>query len=543
MILTEEQVIEIVKDNQVIESEYLLARKQHNELVALIDGKNFDKELINNIEHIESSEKIKARKKYSRDIRDFFERLKLPISSVFTSTGGTTKYSFKNETVYKQFLSIISNLQDGKSLRKLIQDNFVDLYHVDPNGLVFMEYETEYETKVYPTYKSINCIRDYETKGQLVEYVLFEPKHADKGQLIWRLVDDKKDYTIIQDGESFTIDLEKTFEHPFGEVPAIILSDIVDIKEEIRVSPFNSIVPLAKELARDTSIKTIYKFLNGFPTHWRYVTQCRSCQGTGKKNGATCEDCDGHGYYKKKDVTDIVTLPIPSNDGVKLAPDIAGFISPDLATWDKYTNEIEYLEKLAYQTVWGTTYEKGTNETATGRFIDTQPVTNKLNRYADYCEFLEWKITEWVANFVDATKPKFETISTILYGRRFIIVSPEILLENYYKAKLSNANIVILDRLLNEYVTSKYINDVDLLREELVKISIEPYVHLSIQEVFNIFGTNEAKKKNYFKDWWNDNKALITTLTEEQLSDKFDTDYNIFNPKPINQNDSNLQIS
>ena len=97
MILTIEQIQEIILDNQTVDTEILLARKQHKELLALIDGKGFDNELIKTIEHIESSEKAAARKKYSRDIRDVFERLKLPISNVFTSTGGMRKFNFKSE--------------------------------------------------------------------------------------------------------------------------------------------------------------------------------------------------------------------------------------------------------------------------------------------------------------------------------------------------------------------------------------------------------------------------------------------------------------
>jgi hypothetical protein len=540
MILTFDDCVKIIQDNTVICSSIQNARKEHNELSALITGRNFDKELINKIEHIESEEKQKSRKKYSRPIIDFFERLKLPISNIFTSTGSVRKYDFRSEKIYDDFINTISKLKDGKSLTKYIQDVCLDLYHVDPNGLFFIEYSTENNKfEVYPTYKSINCIRYYESKGQLTEYVLFEPEHIEGGKLSWRLVDDLVDYRIIQDGDYFTIDESKTFTHPFGEPPAIIISDIVDsCDDDLRKSPFSIIVPLSKEIARDTSIKTLYKFLHGFPTHWRYVTMCRKCNGVGKVNGKSCEECDGHGYYKKKDVTDIVTLPIPTESGMKLAPDIAGYISPDLETWNQYTTEIELLEKLAYQTIWGTTFEKGSNETATGRFIDTQPVTAKLNRYADYCEFIEWKITEFIANFIDNSKAKDEFVSTVLYGRRFIIVSPDILLENYYKAKTQNANNIILDRLLNEYVTSKYINDIDLLKEELVKISIEPYVHLSISEVNSIFGRQEALKKNYFSDWWSDNKYLLDNGKDEEfLTNKFETDYNNYKLK---QNDSNL---
>ena len=50
------------------------------------------------------------------------------------------------------------------------------------------------------------------------------------------------------------------------------------------------------------------------------------------------------------------------------------------------------------------------------------------------------------------------------------------------KARLDGANSMILDRLMNEYITSKFKGDAKLLREELVKYELEPYKHLSIEE-------------------------------------------------------------
>jgi len=539
MILTEEQAIQIVKDNQTVCKSIKKARDYNKELSALINGDGFAEELINRIEHIESEDKAKARLKYARNIQDYFSRLLSPIQNIFSSAGGIVKFNIPNESQYKTFLDTISNIRDGKSLSKYIQDYWVNLYHSDPNGLIFIEYSTNEGLEIKPTYKNINCIRNYEPNGQVCEWVLFEPETEEDGTKEWRLVDDLTDWTIYQSGELYQVSTDETFTHPFGEVPSVIISDIIDIKNKIRLSPFDSIIGLSKEYARDQSIKTIYKFLNGFPTHWRYVTQCRACQGTSKKDNKSCPDCDGHGYYKKKDVTDMVTLPIPSNDGVKLAPDIAGYISPDLATWDQYTKELDILEKIAYNTHWGTNVQNATNETATGRFIDIQPVMNRLNSYADTAEFVEWKITELIANAVLPAKVKNESVSLIVYGRRFIIDSPDVILENYNKAKKDNANITILDRLFNEYLTSKYKNDPAWLREENIKASIEPYLHLSILETSTIFGTQEAKKKNYFQDWWNDNKKDIVTKSDESLKQKFESDYKQFK---LENNDDSVQL-
>jgi hypothetical protein len=518
----DQEAIDFVRHNQDAPKHVVFGREQRRELFALIEGDGFLSELINKIEHIESKEKAKARKKYSRSIIDLYERLLNPIGNVFSATGGSKKYEVGPESRLKDFLNKASRLRDGKSVQKYVETTWMPLYHSDPNGVIFMEYTTKQKhgkDDVYPTYKSIDRIRNYIPRGQLCEAILFEPKNVKVfnteglfvGKTIhWRLVDDAKEYTIKQEGNTFTVVQDLTFEHPFGQVPAIINSDIIKIGTvEFKVSPIHKIKELTKEYARDQSIKTLYKFLQGFPTHWRYVTECKVCHGvgkTGENNGTinarkNCPDCDGKGFYMKKDVTDMVTLNVPtSKDDVKLAPDIAGFVSPDLETWGVYTGELELLENLAEDTHWGTHKEKGVNETATARFIDVQPVMKKLNKYADVAEWVEKKLSEWVFLFMFPGTKEFEI--NVHYGRRYIIESPDVILAKYQEARKNGANNIVLDRLFNEFLTAKYGDDPQWLRVELLKSQVEPWLHMSIVEVNDIFGRDEAIKKSLFTDWW-----------------------------------------
>jgi len=497
-----EDIIAFVKEHQQVSKEFQTAREQHRELLALVEGDDFKKELIKRIEKIESEDKAVSRKKHSRNIVDFYERLLNPISNVFSATGGSKKYELKGDQL-TDLLNKIANIRGGKSIEKFVQEKWIPLYHVDPNGIIFIEFLLKDGIeRIKPTYKSINTIRAYRHKGQLLEALLFEPIVV-KSAMLWRVVDDLNEYIVIQTGDMFVVDELKTFPHPFGEVPGIIISDIVKINKDIRLSPIHRIVELSKEYARDQSIKTIYKFLHGFPIFWKYIATCKTCHGVGKTGDKFCTGCEGKGFYQKKDVTDVVTLPMPTKEDVKLAPDIAGFISPDLKTWDQYTLELELLERIAEQTHWGTFKEKKNNETATGRFIDTQPVINKLTMYSSSAEFIEWKITEWCANFLDPAKDKKESIAFISYGRRYIIEPPDVILDRYEKAKEKGDNTTILDRLLNEYVTAKYRSDPAWLRKELLKLEIEPYIHLTIEQVLEIFGREEAQRKGLFEKWWN----------------------------------------
>ena len=508
MTFTNEEAIELIKVKQHLTPETELLRQNSRELYALVEGDYFKEELISRIEHIEGEKKSKARKKYSRDIQDFFERLFQPIDNISYATGGNKVYKIENDDIHRKFLKQIDNIKDSNTLQHWVMNVAIKLSHVDPNGIMFMEYTTNPKTEIYPTYKSINDIRAYERRGQLLNWLLFEPEEGEdeNGKYqTFRFVDEKSDRTFKQEGEVYTLIENKSFEHPFGEVPAIINSNIVKVGKDYRISPISPILGLSREYARDQSIKTIYKFLHGFPIHWRYVTECDNCKGTGKTKEGNCGSCDGRGYLQKSDVTDMATIPTPK-DGDPILTKVSGYESPDLETWGKYTDELNLFEKIAFRTFWGTLL--GTEETFGGRKTTTevifnkQPIENRLNKYADYAEFVEWKMSEWILNFIDPSKKKNESNIVVKYGRNYVIEPSDTILERYKLAKDNQENDVILDDLFKQYLQTTYRTNPIELSVNLLKSKIEPYIHQSLQDVIDVFGSEEAQKKILFGKWW-----------------------------------------
>ena len=213
-----EEIIAFVKEHLQVSPNFKLAREQHTELLALIEGDDFKEELIKEIEQIESPDKAESRKKYSRNIVDLYERLLNPISNVFSATGGSKKYELEGDQL-TDLLKKISNIRGGKSIEKFVQEMWIPLYHVDPNGIIFMEFfRKDGEERIKPTYKSINTIRAYRHKGQLLEVLLFEPKTIDN-KVFWRLVDDVKEYIVVQNGDLFTVNEDLTFEIHLEKCP------------------------------------------------------------------------------------------------------------------------------------------------------------------------------------------------------------------------------------------------------------------------------------------------------------------------------------
>lgn len=486
------------------------ARKYSKELCALVEGEDFAQELIVQIEHLESSAKAEARQKYSRDIRSFFSRLFLPIQNVFAATGGVKNYKNGDKQLseqnLKKLLSTISNIRDGKSIERYIETQWIPLYHTDPAGVLWIQYKVEKssDVDVYPTYQNINAIRNYQADGQLVENIIFEP-YVILDKRYWVVVDDAKQYTVIEEGEFFTMSADplKTFEHPFGEAPVIIISDLVD-KYGNRLSPIHDILPDAKEYARDLSIKTIYKFLQGFPKHWMRKAICGECHGTRKVGDKNCTTCSPTGVTAKKDVTDVAVLPFNPDQEITIrGNDVMGFVSPDIETWKMMNEELDRGEDECYETLWGLESTKSVTKTATEIYLDKQPQINKLNKYANTAEWIEWKITELCANIIDLTKDKNQSISLIVYGRRYILEGIDTIQKKYEDAKDAGDNAVILDGIFDELITVKFKNDPQCMRMELLKARCEPYPHNSTDQINTYFGANEVARKIYFQSWWN----------------------------------------
>jgi hypothetical protein len=518
----EAEAISVIKANQSITPQWVKMREYSKELKSLVNGTDFLEELICKIEGIESELKAKARSKYSKDITSMFAKLFQPIDNVYYATGGLKDYDIK-ESIKTKYLQKIANIRDNKTLSEWVQNNAIQLFNTDPNGLIFLEYK---ENDVYPTYKSIDAVRHYKSKGQVLDYVLFEPKIKD-GSSFWRIVDDVKDYTFKQNGNDFVLVDDKTFTHPFGQVPALVCSNINVVGEKNKLAAIHNIIPDAKEYARDQSFLTLYKIYKGNPIFWKYIQMCGDCEGSGVVDDKPCKSCNGHGeYVGKNDVTDVVKLPIPDDkDSPVIAPNIAGFISPDLEVWGKYEETLSNTFDSIYKTHWGTMYgmqqdkTKG-RKTATEVIADKQPLENQLNKYADFAEYIEWKLSEWILNFYDIAKPKDESKITINLGRRYIIESYDVLLERYEKSITAESNNTILDKLFVEYLGAKYRNNPIDLQVNLAKAAVEPYIHLSLTNVLSIFGNEEAQRKVLFQKYW----QTVTVFNDtEKIKKDFDS--------------------
>lgn len=480
-------------------------KKKHN---AIVNGEGF-MDLLLHIEGVEDSVRAIARKKYTKDIRSTVSKLMNLRNNVFHANGGNEEDKL-SDTQRQQFNSVIKTIKGNKSLHKYLADNFFDLQDIDPNGVVLMQYaidELTKEAKPSPVYKSIDDIVYYEADGQQVKYIILNTGKDKEHNTVYRYIDSDVDLLCTYRGRKVIVQENSIMPVPFSDCPALILSDKQRVGSEIRESMIDEIYPDLEDFARNKSILTIYRVIHGVPYFWEYAASCETCYGSGKTLGdmdeeMTCTSCDGNGLRKRRDVTSAVQLTMPRNNADPIiTPNIAGYIQPDIATWKQLKEDLTDATDDMFASLWGTNYVSMDNNTATGKWIDTQPITNRLDELSSTVEWVHNKLANWVLEVVIKTALPQSPYRKV-YGRRFIIDSPDTILDKYIQAKNSGLDIVILDNVMREYISSKYKTDPSMEERMTTKFILDPFRHHSLDEVNAVFGTDSALAKQAYEQWW-----------------------------------------
>jgi len=461
-------------------------------------------EYLNHIEGYENSTQYSLRKDFATSNKFVFTNLLRPVDKVFSASGGSTIIKTKTETSEKLLSVKLADVSGGVSLKKWIQKIQSNKYYSDPGGLVFFEWTKD---RTFPTLKDISSTRNYESNGRNVEWVLFEPfKRETNGKEhegdYYRIVDDSYDYLIhVVDG-NYTVIEEESYTNPWGYVPAIINSDILDSTLTYHVSPVDSVIDLADNYLRSMSIKNIYEFLHGYPMFWAYVQPCRRCDGTGLYEGKDCALCDGEGHTFKKDVSDVIKLrPPATTEEPKLAPDVAGYVEPSTGTPPEMRTNLDWIWGLMHFTMWGTSRQQtASNETATAAFIDVQPVNDRLNMFSDAFEQTEKLMTDIIGKFY--VRENYEGAS-VNNGRRYMVEPPDVIWQKYQAARTSGSPKVSLDYLLMQFYQTEFKDDIINMAAATKGIKIEPFVHKTDEEINSLPVKEEDKlAKYYFNEFW-----------------------------------------
>jgi len=478
-----------------------LARKRHSELNMHINGVDVK---VQKIDGYEDDTQKKLRDKLTRSNKSLYARLLKPNDKVFSAKGGSRYYEL-SDRLRKDFTSATYK---GYTIQRWVKQ-CINKFYVDPNGLFFVEVGKDGEP--YPTYKSINSIRDYGFDGLICQYVIFEPKELPDGVKQYRVVDDRRDIIVqTKDGENFDILKDETYRNILGRVPAIRISQTPDDVYNIMASPVETTLETAEEYLQNNSTKSVYKYLHLYPIFWRYLEDCSYCQGTGEIEGKTCKYCNGSGLKKTKSVSEVIGLPQPKDAAdPTIAPNVAGYVQPDLETLREMREEFKQLIKEMEFDLWGSnTREDSSNETATAAFLNVQPVYDKLNDSSLWAEYVDKSITDFIGEIKYRSAYKGSSIS---YGRRYILETPDVIFDKYVKYKAAGSPKTTLDYFLTQYYQSQFESDSTSMLMYIKLLKIEPFVHSTDVEIQGL-NVNQIDyyKKIYFNEW-------VKTLKQENI--------------------------
>ena len=511
------------------------ARKMNEKLLLHIEGVGLQ-EYLSRINNYENELQYEARKKHAISNKFVSEELLRPIDNIFTAKGGGKYYQFSTqaETKEKELREILSNVKHGQSLSEYIETEWTNKFITDPNGLIFCEIENEEEgetePKIEPCYKSIQKIRLYHQDGIYVNWVIFEPhkKYVDPedekkiSEYFWA-VDEKFYYEYLKDDQG--VSESNRIENTFGFVPAVICSNIPDPITGWKRSPIDAQIELLDRYVLSNSVLTITEFNHNYPNEWEVVPDCNICKGEGTLDNdhgnETCPSCGGSGRYTKKDVTDktLIREPVSGETlGIPTPPNGYSYLPTE--PWELMVKSVDRYFNMVINSHWGATKEKKDNETATGRWIDVQPVNNRLSKYSKSAQLTHNKLADIFGKFYF---PETFIKSDITYGQRYLIETPDQIWKKYLDAKDKKAPVSTLDLLLTQYIESEFKENDIMFQYELRKIKLEPFVHWDIETVrgSSVISNDDKAMKEYFNEWVNTLSIKdIISKTMDELRNK-----------------------
>jgi hypothetical protein len=514
---------------------------------------------IKNCDYFESPDIYKIRKDGAVSNQDMFARLLQSEQMVFTAKGGSAYFGLpksEEQTMH----GLLENVRSGMTMRKWMETFALEAYRADPMSLIFMEQKSQMEVaedsdtvdpQVYPTYKSIYSIFDYQLEGRKVEYVCFSltPAQAlafgvsdptlsdnqpnilpDQKSKYYRFVDDAMDIILKLDNAivseaTMVAGLQNPVMNPWNRCPAFIVSDLVEFNDPYCfASPLKKTVELANTFLYDRSVRDLQKRYHGFSKAVEPLMQCGTCMGLGLLQNQPCPDCSkpgdtkGSGYKIKTKVSDVARFPLEILENTSFDfKKLFGYVTPDIQGWDKQDTSLEALENLINKTYWGVVEGKQTSgpssgqqniaETATKTLSNLQPKYARLNKTADWAEVTESMIAQFIGEFWFSDFKK----AAIAYGRYYILETPDELASMYEDMRKAGAPIGMLNDALEKYFHSVYQSDPVQLVVRIKLMHLEPFVHMNIS---NVLAINPSKvdyySKVYFSEW-------LQTKTFDQL--------------------------
>lgn len=426
-----------------------------------------------------------------------------------------------------------------------------EFYKSDINSVLIVDLpreQTSESPEPYFYWLPIESVLTYEanpTTGQMY-FIVFKRK----GQIVviddvsYRVWADEKDRGMIE-GEPI---LETI--HDLGYCPArffwdesISLSD-PDIKE----SPLSGVLESLDWFEffhiskRQLDLMGAYPILSGYE---------QSCDYSNAENG---DYCDGgflknkQGYYKLDMAGALMRCPkcgnkrivgagsfveIPIPNGAENQPDLRNpvqMLSVDKNSLDYNVAEEKRLREEIISSVVGqseiiTNREAFNEQQVQANFENVTTVLRRVKRGFENAQ-------TWVDSTICRLRYGDAFISAkIDYGTDFFLSSVDELWAKYKRAKDSGASESELDMLQNKIIETEYRNDPSQLRRMRILADLEPYKHMTREEVIDMFAKNLISESdlriklnfsNFVSRFERENTNILDFGSEIQYAKKID---------------------
>ena len=554
MVLSVPKVEEIIRKG--VDAKISLARKNAKKLNMHVTGKGA-KDFLEFLDDYETNAQKALREKLLKTNSSLFSFILRPTDKIFTAKGGSVNYNVESSKIDK-IKSGVNSIADGLDIKKYLKKVVKKQYIIDPNGVLFVDIDPQgkLETHIINT----NKILWYENKGNDVNAIIFDeykkeltPEEVElyetlgkaileqkKNRKYFRVIDELSDRIFVKDGDNIYVEQGSELSNTFGFVPAKILGDEKNPNLDLFDSLIQDIVDDADEFLRDMSVKTVHKLSHAYPLYYALEQACTRCGGEGEivteveggeDTRTVCSSCGGTGEKTRLNPSDKLILRQPQEGDPVLSKDnIAGSITPDLATAQFYEDSIDKQRQVMFQAIWGTSYEQGgKRETATGRWIDAAPVRDRLRDISDTFSKLHKFLLDCYGKVI-LSNDKYEAY--VSYGDRYILENPDDLLKKYQEATNYNVSELVLMDLRNQYFEAEYQNDpLELMKFKKLS-KVEPFPTMTVKDVVALeWVTDEDKKrKMYYSSWVSNLKNEDIVLNNEvQLNAKFEDYINKIN--------------
>ena len=361
----------------------------------------------------------------------------------------------------------------------------------------------------------------------------------------YRVWDDKRHTGMIK-GEP-----EYESPHDLGYCPArFFWNEPISLDEpDVKASPLSSQLESLDWFEffhiskRQLDLMGAYPILSGYE---------QSCDFTNAENGDYCDGgflrdkqgryrldmagllmrCPKCGNKRIVGAGSFIEIPVPNeNEGQPDLRNPVQMLTVDRGALDYNVEEEKRLRENIITAVVGQD-EIVTNRDAFNEQqvrANFESVTTVLNRIKKGFEDAQ----QWVDETICRVRyGRYFLSAKINYGTEFYLYSPEELRERYKAAKDAGASESELDMMQNQILQTEYRNDPTQLRRMLILAELEPFRHLTREEVSDLFSKNLVSEQdlriklnfpNFVRRFERENMNILDFGSEIPLQRKIDT--------------------